>query len=256
VRRVPHAMTPEKLKATSSSDILPQTIQQHQKLSRRHKRRIWTHFPCYRFFRRGSNGGRRTQLDQRRGRFGIGTATVTSVLFDALKLLASIYALYVLQKWWFLGMQEQGFATFSSHLSRPIAVVIRTRTSYRSSRFYMPLPMKSAAKEEAEYVDYGEIDIHIFEEDGQQRNIYHDFNQDLYGGDDDSIAAADDEHDYYYAFDDDTKRNPYIGWEDKNLQNEKQCRRVSWHRLLLLNCNSFHELGLATNAIADLSMKG
>jgi hypothetical protein len=152
--------------------------------------------------------------------------------------------------------QEQGFATFSSRLSRPIAVVIRTRTSHRSSQFYMPLPMKFKAKEEAEYVDYGDLDIHIFEEDGQQRNIYHDFNRDLDAGDDDSVAAADDEHDYYYAFDDDTKRNPYIGWDDENLQNEKQCRRVSWHRLLLLNCNSFHELGLASNAVGDLSMKG
>jgi hypothetical protein len=255
VRRVPHAMTADKLRSTSS-DILPQTIQQHQKLIHRRKRRIWTISPCYRFFRRGSNGGRRTQLDQRRGRFGFGTATVRNVLFDALKILASIYALYILRKWWFLVTQEQGFATFSSRLSRPIAVVIRTRTSHISSQFYMPLPMKFKAKEEAEYVDYGDLDIHIFEEDGQQRNIYHDFNRDLDAGDDDSVAAADDEHDYYYAFDDDTKRNPYIGWDDENLQNEKQCRRVSWHRLLLLNCNSFHELGLASNAVGDLSMKG
>jgi hypothetical protein len=171
-----------------------------------------------------------------------------------LKVLASIYALYVLQNGGSLG-RRTGFAAFSPHLSRPIAVVIRTGSSYRSSQFYMPLPMKASSKEDAEFVDYGELDIHIFEEDGQQRNIYHDFNQDLDAGDDDSIAA-DDEHDYYYAFDDDTKRNPYIGWDDKNLQNEKKCRRVSWHRLLLLNCNSFHELGLASNTVADLSMKG
>jgi hypothetical protein len=29
---------------------------------------------------------------------------------------------------------------------------------------YMPLPMKSSSKEDAEFVDYGELDIHIFEE--------------------------------------------------------------------------------------------
>lgn len=255
MRRVPHAMTAEKLGA--DSDILPQTVQQHQKLIHIRKRRRRMHLPCYRFFRRGSNGGRRTRLDERRGRFGFGTYTIRSVLFEALKVLTSIYALYILTKWWLLGTQQQGFdASTSSHLSRPIAVVIRTHTSQKSSQFYMPLPMKSWAKEEAEYVDYGELDIHIFEEDGQQRNIYHDFNQDLDGGDDSIEAAADDEHDYYYAFDDDTKRNPYIGWDDKNLQSEKQCRRVNWHRLLLLNCNSFHELGLASNAVANFSFMG
>jgi hypothetical protein len=261
VRRVPHhaahAMTAEKVKATPGSDILPHTIQHHQKRIHGRKRRIWIYLPFYRFFRQGSNGGRRTQLDQRRGRFG--THTVKSAMFDALKVLASIFALYMIRKSWFLGMQEQGFgATSPSHLSRPIAVVIRTRTSQRSSHFYMPLSMDSEAKEEVELVDYGELNIHIFEEDGQQRNIYHDSLQDKGDEGDDSIAAAaDDEHDYYYAFDDDAKRNPYIGWDDdKSLQDEKQCRRVNWHRLLLLNCNSFHELGLASNSVADFSLKG
>jgi hypothetical protein len=252
VRRVPHATTttPEKIKATGS-DILPQTMQQHQKLMHRRKRRIlWTCLPCSGLFRRGSNGGRRTQLDQRRGGFGFGTYTVRSVLFDLLKVLVmSICALYMLTKSGFLvGTQD--------HLSRPIAVIIRTHTSHRSSKFYMPLPMESALKEEAKYVDYGPLILYIMEEDGKQRNIRHDFDQDLGAGDDDSVAAGDDEHDYYYAFDDDTKRNPYIGWEDQDLQNEKQCRRVSWHRLVLLNCNSFHELGIASNTVADFKLKG
>jgi hypothetical protein len=249
VRRVPHAVTAEKFKATGS-DILPQTIQQHQKLMHRpRKRRIWTYLPCSGLFRRESNGGRRTQLDQRRGHFGFGTYAARTVLFDLLKVLAiSICALCMLEKSGFLGTQD--------YLSRPIAVIIRTRTSHRSSKFYMPLPMKSALKEEAQYVDYGPLILYIMEEDGTQRNIRHDFDQDLGEGDDDSLAATDDEHDYYYAFDDDTKRNPYIGWEDKDLQNEKQCRRVSWHRLVLLNCNSFHELGIASNTVADFKLKG
>jgi hypothetical protein len=242
LRRVAHALTADKFKATGS-DILPQTIPVNQKLIRRRKRGSWTCLPCYRFFRR-----------VRRGRFG--TYTLRSAMVEALKVLASIYALYMLKKWWFLGTQEQGFgATFPSHLSRPIAVAIRTRTSQRSSQFYMPLPMDDEAEEEGENVDYGELDIHIFEEEGQQRNIYHDFLQDI-GGEDDSIEAGDDEQDYYYAFDDDEKRNPYIGWEDKDLQNEKKCRRVSWHRLVLINCNSFHELGLASNALEGFSRKG
>jgi hypothetical protein len=268
VRRVAHALTADKFKATGSDNILPQTIQESQKPIHRRKRRRQPCLPCYGFFSRGSslgraandasNGGRRTQLDQRRSRFG--THRVRSAMFEALTVIASIYALYILKKWWFPGTQEQGFgATFTSRLSKPIAVVIRTRTtSQRSSQFYIPLPMDSEAEEEeeAENSAYGGLDIHIFEEDGQQRTIYHDFLQDQGGGDDDSVAAGDDEQDYYYAFDDDTKRNPYIGWEDKELQNEKQCRRVSWHRLLLINCNSFHELGLASNAVGSFSLKG
>jgi hypothetical protein len=250
VRRVPHAVTAEKSKATGSG-ILPQTIQQHQKLMHRRKIRISLYLPCFGLFRRGSNGGRRTQIDQRRGRFGFefGTYTVRCVLFDLLKVLAiSICALSVLKKWGFLGTQE--------HLSRPIAVVIRTRTSHRSSKFYMPLPMESALKEEAQHVDYGPLILYMMEEDGKQRNIHHDFDQDLGAGDDDSLVVADDDREYYYAFDDDTKRNPYIGWDDQNLQNEKQCRRASWHRLVLLNCNSFHELGIASNTVADFKFKG
>lgn len=243
MRRVAHALTAEKFKATSN-DILPQTIQVNQnKLIHRRKRRNWTCLPCYRFFFR-----------VRHGQFG--TYTLRSAMVEALKVLAIIYTLYMLKKWWFLGTQEQGFgATFPAYLSRPISVVIRTRTSQRSSQFHMPLQMDAEAEEEAENVDSGELDIRIFEEDGQQRNIYHDFLQDL-DGEDASIAAEDDEHDYYYAFDDDVKRNPYIGWEDKDLQNEKKCRRVSWHRLVLLNCNSFHELGLASDAVVGFSFKG
>jgi hypothetical protein len=130
-------------------------------------------------------------------------------------------------------------------------VVFRTRTSQRSSQFYMPLPMDNEAEEEAENVDHGQLDLRIVEQDGQERNIYDDYLEE-----EESVAEGDDEHDYYYAFDDDTKRNPYIGWEDKNLQYEKQCRRVSWHRLLLLNCNNFHELGIASNAVDSFSSKG
>jgi hypothetical protein len=256
VRRVARASPTKKLSATGS-DVLPQTIQQHQKLIYRRKR---IRYPCYRFFRLGSSGGRaandapwsarRTQLDQHRGR--LGNYTLTNAMFGALKVLAIISSLYMLKKCWFLGTQEQGFgATFPSHLSRPIAVGFRFRTSQRSSQFYMPLPMDAEVEEEAEYVDHGELDLNIFEQDGQQRSINYYLLEE-----DDSINEGNDEHDYYYAFDDDTKRNPYIGWEDKTLQDEKKCRRVSWHRLLLLNCNSFHELGLATNAIDSFSLKG
>jgi hypothetical protein len=168
-----------------------------------------------------------------------------NVMFKALTVLV---ILYMLIKCWFLGSFG---AIFPSHLTRPIAVVFRTRTSQKSSQFYMPLPMDNEAEEEAENVDHGQLDLRIVEQDGQERNIYDDYLEE-----EESVAEGDDEHDYYYAFDDDTKRNPYIGWEDKDLQDEKQCRRVSWHRLLLLNCNNFHELGIASNAVDSFSSKG
>lgn len=42
--------------------------------------------------------------------------------------------------------------------------------------------------------------------------------------------------------DDDVARNPYIGWEDDNIQNERHCRRTNWHRDTFLNCNTIHEI--------------
>jgi hypothetical protein len=174
-----------------------------------------------------------TQLDHRRGWVG-STYYTTGVLFDALKL-ASIYALCCKMVGprtgalpHFLTRQGLRWLFVPVHLTDPANFALADEIFVKRRRRVCGL--------------HSELDIHIFEEDGQQRNIYHDFNQDLDAGDDDSIAA-DDEHDYY--FDDDTIR--LVGMTKS--QNEKKCRRVSWHRLLLLNCNSFHELGLASNTL-------
>jgi hypothetical protein len=65
------------------------------------------------------------------------------------------------------------------HPSRPIAWLFVPVRLEIQLILHALLDEKSSSKEDAEFVDYGELDIHIFEEDGQQRNIYHDFNQDL-----------------------------------------------------------------------------
>lgn len=50
-----------------------------------------------------------------------------------------------------------------------------------------------------------------------------------------------DENDYYYNFDDDVRRNPLIAYDDDTIQDEKLCRRTSWHRNVRINCNMLHE---------------
>jgi hypothetical protein len=47
--------------------------------------------------------------------------------------------------------------------------------------------------------------------------------------DDDSVQS-------YYAFDDDYLRNPYQLWDDDQIQDKRRCRRVSWHRFVVLSC--------------------
>lgn len=55
------------------------------------------------------------------------------------------------------------------------------------------------------------------------------------GKDDDSVEP-------YYAFDDDYLRNTYQLWEDDRIQDKRKCRRVSWHRFVIL---LLHDLTMA-----------
>jgi hypothetical protein len=97
--------------------------------------------------------------------------------------------------------------------------------------------------------DTGELSIRILEDEQlrmQARRIYHDFEQDQGYELLVSQEEDDDYHDYYYAFDDDTARNPVNAWDDPTIQDEKHCRRTSWHRDLPINCNSLHEFDVHT----------
>jgi hypothetical protein len=108
------------------------------------------------------------QLDHRRGWVGF---DIHYGVFCLMKVLASIYALCITQN----GGSHAGYRLcriFSPRQGRLRGY------SYRFPQIQLTclLPMKASSKEDAEFVDYGELDIHIFE-DGQQRNIYHDFNR-------------------------------------------------------------------------------
>jgi hypothetical protein len=60
--------------------------------------------------------------------------------------------------------------------------------------------------------------------------------------DGDKKQTNDDMDYYYYALDDDALRNPLIAYNDDTVQDEKRCRRTSWHRDLHITCNSLHEM--------------
>jgi hypothetical protein len=244
--------------SANDCDILPRTIQPHQKQSPRRKK---GRRRCLSFSRFFSRGGRRTQLqlDDRRGRVGT-TYISRRGVFQALMILSTMLTLYMFLEWWFVWTQthqDSVRVTFRSQLSRPIALIFPTCQGQRRSKFYLPLPMDPDSQEEAGYVDYDGLFIQVFEEESQHRSIFHDFYEDMGMGEIVDEADEEDDNDYYYAFDDDVKRNPYIAWDDPNIQDEKHCRRVSWHRLVLLNCNSFHELSLASNALdGSVTFKG
>ena len=96
-------------------------------------------------------------------------------------------------------------------------------------------------EEEPQFEDYGGLDFKFLETDDAARIIFHESRSDR---GEVLTGTGDDDAEYYYAFDDDVERNPYIGWSDDKIQDEKHCRRTSWHRDLFLNCNSFHEFDL------------
>jgi hypothetical protein len=86
-----------------------------------------------------------------------------------------------------------------------------------------------------ENVADGRVMFHDFYEDQQLDVIHARLNS----------SANDDNLDYYYDFDDDTLRNPLRGYNDDTIATTHTCRRTAWHRNNPLNCNLFHELGVA-----------
>lgn len=113
--------------------------------------------------------------------------------------------------------------------------------SFRYPGHLGPMEMK-----EAEYVDFGDIDLKLLANDDAKRQIYI-MVEDLQGIYRSLYQQRDDDYEQYWAFDDDIERNPYTLFDNYNKGMEGICRRVSWYRLDLQNCNSMHELDLVTN---------
>jgi hypothetical protein len=121
--------------------------------------------------------------------------------------------------------------------------------SLGKGQVHATLPLQPTEVEEGYNPDFGHLQLSILEDFGTARVIYHDSYMDRGRV---HLGQGDDTYDYYYAFDDDIKRNPYIGWSDDTIQDRKHCRRTSWHRNLLLNCNSFHEFDISSYALGGM----
>ena len=84
--------------------------------------------------------------------------------------------------------------------------------------------------------EYGDLEIWLLEEDDARRNIWYDsrkYRTDYRLPD----AEKDDDVDYYLAIDDDIQRDP----KQHEPEEDGHCRRISEHRLIFPNCNSYHE---------------
>jgi hypothetical protein len=70
-----------------------------------------------------------------------------------------------------------------------------------------------------------------------------------------NASSNDDNVDFYYNFDDDALRNPARVNNDDTVAGTRRCRRTAWHRNIPLNCNMFHELGVAYDSTRSKSVE-
>jgi hypothetical protein len=123
-----------------------------------------------------------------------------------------------------------------------------------STRFHVPAAPCTEFLSEGKGREFGLADLWILEE-FQHRVIYHDFegdeSPDMHGTARRQRAKEADDNilESYYAFDDDVQRNPYTMYDDDSIAETHRCRRTALHRRNPLNCNPFHELGIADNAL-------
>ena len=134
----------------------------------------------------------------------------------------------------------------------PGSIAAAALASNNTNNFLTPQPLEEELKREAHKPDYGELDVKflLYDDDGTvRRHIFrsprNEWSYEMLQHYDpvtmESLEDLQDDVDFYYAFDDDYKRNPLIAYTDDKIQDEKHCRRTSWHRDVLINCNSLHE---------------
>ena len=95
---------------------------------------------------------------------------------------------------------------------------------------------------------FGGLQFDFFEEEGQRRTIFHDYDLDD-RKEDRPLRSKKTDVERYYAFDDDQERSDYITLYNNYVpeaKSNKLCRRTKWYRFTPLNCNSFHELDLVS----------
>jgi hypothetical protein len=105
---------------------------------------------------------------------------------------------------------------------------------------------------------YGGLVLMMLENVADGRVMFHDFSEeeqvDVIGSRR-NASDNDDNVDYYYDFDDDALRNPLRGYDDDTIASKHRCRRTAWHRNVPLNCNMFHELGVAYDSTRSKSVE-
>lgn len=118
--------------------------------------------------------------------------------------------------------------------------------SETDGEFYYPSRLSHHAEKEADYIDFGGIDVRLLPDDDHKRQIYI-MVEDLQGDPRSLDQERDDDYEIYWNFDDDKERNPYLLYTAYDKSMEGRCRRTSWHRGHYPICNSMHELDLLTN---------
>lgn len=115
------------------------------------------------------------------------------------------------------------------------------------TEFHYPDELGHKQVKEAEYLDFGGIDLKLLASPDQKRVIYI-MVEDLQGDARSLNQERDDDMEMYWAFDDDIERNPYNLYDTYIPEKmDGRCRRLPWHRYNLPSCNSMHELDLVTN---------
>lgn len=137
----------------------------------------------------------------------------------------------------------------------PVVLFSATSTKKHSSKskhekrtaFQYPDELGHKQVKEAEFLDFGGIDLKLLASPDQKRVIYI-MVEDLQGDARSLNQERDDDMEMYWAFDDDIERNPYNLYDTYIPEKmDGRCRRLPWHRYNLPSCNSMHELDLVTN---------
>jgi hypothetical protein len=124
-------------------------------------------------------------------------------------------------------------------------------TSFDDIIVEKPQKLSKKHAEEGKHVDYGGLDINIFQQEGNNiRQIRQDpwLMTTVFR---DPSTPSDDEYENYYAFDDDVLRNEFFETDLVSMEG-KVCRRISEHRINYQNCNTFHETSRLENKIKYL----
>jgi hypothetical protein len=124
--------------------------------------------------------------------------------------------------------------------------------------FNTPDPPEVTFKLMGRKSSYGGLVLMMLENAADGRVMFHDLSEEEQVDIIDlrrNASSNDDNVDFYYNFDDDALRNPARVNNDDSVAGTRRCRRTAWHRNIPLNCNMFHELGVAYDSTRSKSVE-